>query len=72
MNGWNVGSVKNYLQFLISPTIFRLHCFIICCVLSLLFQDMAYDYYNEMTKEQFKKMQEFIVGQTSKKPSSKL
>jgi Na+/H+ antiporter NhaC len=43
MNGWNVGSVKNYLQSLISPTIFRLHCFIICCVLSLLFQDRAHD-----------------------------
>lgn len=32
----------------------------------------AHDYYNGMTKEQFKKMQEFIAGRSSNKPSSKL
>ncbi|KAF5737066.1 enoyl-CoA hydratase mitochondrial-like [Tripterygium wilfordii] len=32
----------------------------------------AHDYYNGMTKEQFLRMQEFIAGRSSKKPSSKL
>lgn len=32
----------------------------------------AHEYYNGMTKEQFKKMQEFIAGRNSKKPPSKL
>jgi len=35
-------------------------------------KERAHDYYNGMTKEQFKKMQEFIAGRSSKKPSSKL
>ncbi|KAH9750658.1 Enoyl-CoA hydratase/isomerase family protein expressed [Citrus sinensis] len=35
-------------------------------------QERAHDYYNGMTKEQFKKMQEFIAARSSKKPSSKL
>ncbi|WCJ23304.1 enoyl-CoA hydratase/isomerase A [Euphorbia peplus] len=35
-------------------------------------KERAYDYYNGMTKEQFMKMQEFIAGRSSKKPSSKL
>lgn len=36
------------------------------------FQERGHDYYSGMTKEQFKKMQEFITGRGSKKPSSKL
>ncbi|GLT43942.1 hypothetical protein SLA2020_178640 [Shorea laevis] len=32
----------------------------------------AHDYYDGMTKDQFKKMQEFIAGRSSQKPSSKL
>lgn len=32
----------------------------------------AHEYYSGMTKEQFKKMQEFIAGRSSKKPPSKL
>jgi len=35
-------------------------------------EERAHDYYNGMTKEQFKKMQEFIAGWNSKKPFSKL
>ncbi|KAJ4722001.1 Enoyl-CoA hydratase [Melia azedarach] len=35
-------------------------------------KERAHDYYNGMTKEQFKKMQEFIAARGSKKPSSKL
>ncbi|EEF43100.1 probable enoyl-CoA hydratase 1, peroxisomal [Ricinus communis] len=35
-------------------------------------KERAHDYYNGMTKEQFKKMQEFIAGRSAKKPSSKL
>ncbi|EXC24969.1 3-hydroxybutyryl-CoA dehydratase [Morus notabilis] len=35
-------------------------------------KERAHDYYNGMTKEQFKKMQEFKAGRGSKKPSSKL
>lgn len=35
-------------------------------------KERAHDYYNGMTKEQFKKMQEFIAARSSKKPSSKL
>ncbi|XP_047310780.1 probable enoyl-CoA hydratase 1, peroxisomal [Impatiens glandulifera] len=35
-------------------------------------KERAHKYYNGMTKEQFKKMQEFIAGRSSKKPSSKL
>ncbi|CAI9118890.1 OLC1v1020517C1 [Oldenlandia corymbosa var. corymbosa] len=35
-------------------------------------KERAHEYYNGMTKEQFKKMQEFIAGRSSKKPSSKL
>ncbi|PON93172.1 Crotonase superfamily [Trema orientale] len=35
-------------------------------------KERAHDYYNGMTKEQFKKMQEFIAGRSLKKPSSKL
>lgn len=35
-------------------------------------KERAHDYYNGMTKEQFKKMQEFIVARSSKKLSSKL
>lgn len=35
-------------------------------------KEQAHDYYNGMTKEQFKKMQEFIAARSSKKPSSKL
>lgn len=35
-------------------------------------QERAHAYYSGMTKEQFKKMQEFIAGRGSKKPSSKL
>ncbi|PRQ39466.1 putative short-chain-enoyl-CoA hydratase [Rosa chinensis] len=34
--------------------------------------ERAREYYNGMTKDQFKKMQEFIAGRSSKKPSSKL
>lgn len=36
------------------------------------FQERAHEYYNGMTEEQFKKMQEFIASRSSKKPSSKL
>ncbi|KAK6913679.1 Enoyl-CoA hydratase/isomerase [Dillenia turbinata] len=32
-------------------------------------KERAHEYYNGMTKEQFKKMQEFIAGRSSKKPS---
>jgi enoyl-CoA hydratase/carnithine racemase len=35
-------------------------------------KERAHDYYNGMTKEQFKKMQEFIAGRSKKKPASKL
>ncbi|KDP27905.1 hypothetical protein JCGZ_18985 [Jatropha curcas] len=35
-------------------------------------KERAHDYYNGMTKEQFKKMQEFIAGRGAKKASSKL
>ncbi|XP_061992219.1 probable enoyl-CoA hydratase 1, peroxisomal [Rosa rugosa] len=35
-------------------------------------KERAHEYYNGMTKDQFKKMQEFIAGRSSKKPSSKL
>lgn len=35
-------------------------------------KERAHNYYNGMTKEQFKKMQEFIAGRSSKKPSPKL
>lgn len=35
-------------------------------------KDRAHEYYNGMTKEHFKKMQEFIAARSSKKPSSKL
>ncbi|XP_071720784.1 probable enoyl-CoA hydratase 1, peroxisomal [Rutidosis leptorrhynchoides] len=38
----------------------------------LLEKERAHDYYNGMTKEQFKKMQDFIAGRSSKKPASKL
>ncbi|KAL5541993.1 hypothetical protein UlMin_009703, partial [Ulmus minor] len=34
-------------------------------------KERAHDYYNGMTKEQFKKMQEFIAGRSSRAPSSK-
>lgn len=36
------------------------------------FQERAHEYYAGMTKEQFKKMQEFIAGRNSKKTQSKL
>ncbi|KAK2644394.1 hypothetical protein Ddye_019589 [Dipteronia dyeriana] len=35
-------------------------------------KERGHEYYKGMTKEQFKKMQEFIAGRASKKPSSKL
>ncbi|GFQ07439.1 probable enoyl-coa hydratase mitochondrial [Phtheirospermum japonicum] len=35
-------------------------------------KERAHEYYDGMTKEQFKKMQEFIAGRSSKKTSSKL
>ncbi|CAN0855356.1 Probable enoyl-CoA hydratase 1, peroxisomal [Linum grandiflorum] len=35
-------------------------------------KERAHRYYDGMTKEQFKKMQEFVAGRSSKKPSSKL
>ncbi|KAL6193629.1 hypothetical protein ACLB2K_034713 [Fragaria x ananassa] len=35
-------------------------------------KERAHEYYNGMTKDQFRKMQEFIAGRSSKKPSSKL
>ncbi|KAG6667970.1 probable enoyl-CoA hydratase 1, peroxisomal [Carya illinoinensis] len=35
-------------------------------------KERAHEYYDGMTKEQFKKMQEFIAGRSSKKPSSKM
>ncbi|KAA8531217.1 hypothetical protein F0562_005869 [Nyssa sinensis] len=35
-------------------------------------KERAHEYYNGMTKEQFKKMQEFIAGRNLKKPPSKL
>ncbi|KAK9933985.1 hypothetical protein M0R45_021153 [Rubus argutus] len=35
-------------------------------------KERAYEYYNGMTEDQFKKMQEFIASRSSKKPSSKL
>ncbi|KAJ9559364.1 hypothetical protein OSB04_013978 [Centaurea solstitialis] len=38
----------------------------------LLEKERAHEYYNGMTKEQFKKMQEFIAGRSSKKSTSKL
>ncbi|GJS11034.1 hypothetical protein Tco_0367830 [Tanacetum coccineum] len=34
--------------------------------------ERAHEYYNGMTKDQFKKMQEFIAGRSSKKTASKL
>lgn len=38
----------------------------------LLEKERAHEYYNGMTKDQFKKMQEFIAGRSSKNPASKL
>ncbi|KAL7616825.1 probable enoyl-CoA hydratase 1, peroxisomal [Lactuca sativa] len=38
----------------------------------LLEKERAHEYYNGMTKDQFKKMQEFIASRSSKKPASKL
>lgn len=35
-------------------------------------KERAHEYYNGMTKEHFKKMQEFIAGRGSKKPAAKL
>ncbi|KAL0457508.1 UNVERIFIED_CONTAM: putative enoyl-CoA hydratase 1, peroxisomal [Sesamum latifolium] len=35
-------------------------------------KERAHEYYAGMTKEQFKKMQEFIAGRSSKKTPSKL
>lgn len=35
-------------------------------------KERGHEYYDGMTKEQFKKMQEFIASRSSKKPSSKL
>lgn len=35
-------------------------------------KERAHEYYNGMTKEQFKKMQEFIAGRSSKKPAARL
>ncbi|XP_057471252.1 probable enoyl-CoA hydratase 1, peroxisomal [Actinidia eriantha] len=35
-------------------------------------KERAHEYYDGMTKEQFKKMQEFIAGRNAKKPPSKL
>ncbi|KAI4364495.1 hypothetical protein MLD38_020577 [Melastoma candidum] len=35
-------------------------------------KERAHEYYQGMTKEQFKKMQEFIAGRSSKRPASKL
>lgn len=35
-------------------------------------QERAHRYYDGMTKEQFKRMQEFIAGRGSKKPASKM
>ncbi|CAH9055189.1 unnamed protein product [Cuscuta europaea] len=35
-------------------------------------KERAHEYYNGMTKEQFKKMQDFIAGRSFSKPSSKL
>ncbi|XAR56986.1 hypothetical protein NMG60_11024978 [Bertholletia excelsa] len=35
-------------------------------------KERAHEYYDTMTKEQFKKMQAYISGRSSKKPSSKL
>ncbi|OWM71098.1 probable enoyl-CoA hydratase 1, peroxisomal [Punica granatum] len=35
-------------------------------------KERGHEYYNGMTKEQFKKMQEFIAGRASKKPASKM
>lgn len=49
------------------PREFDLRCFLV-----FLFQERAHEYYNGMTKEQFKKMQEFISGRSSKKPASKM
>ncbi|GJX22485.1 hypothetical protein Tco_0226930 [Tanacetum coccineum] len=34
--------------------------------------EKAHEYYNGMTNDQFKKMQEFIAGRSSKKTASKL
>ncbi|KAF8041431.1 hypothetical protein BT93_A0123 [Corymbia citriodora subsp. variegata] len=35
-------------------------------------KERAHEYYNGMTKDQFKKMQEFIAGRSSKKPAARL
>ncbi|XP_059646238.1 probable enoyl-CoA hydratase 1, peroxisomal [Cornus florida] len=35
-------------------------------------KERAHEYYNGMTKEQFKKMQDFIAGRSAKKPAAKL
>ncbi|XP_030528138.1 probable enoyl-CoA hydratase 1, peroxisomal [Rhodamnia argentea] len=35
-------------------------------------KERAHEYYNGMTKEQFRKMQEFIAGRSSKKPAARL
>ncbi|MFQ6628651.1 hypothetical protein Gotur_007629, partial [Gossypium turneri] len=36
----------------------------------LFLQERGHEYYDGMTPEQFKKMQEFIARRSSKKPSS--
>lgn len=68
------------LSFMEYP-VFRIVCIVIsaCKYYNLLIysfhfviQERGHDYYNGMTKEQFKKMQEFIGGRVSSRPSSKL
>lgn len=63
--------ITYYWSFFFSPD-FLSH--LIVAYLNVLgcFQERAHDYYNGMTKEQFKKMQEFIAGRGAKKPSPKL
>lgn len=56
---------------------FRVLLASLCCLWQLIvpvgdYQERAHEYYNGMTKEQFKKMQEFIAGRSSKKPASKM
>lgn len=59
-------------QFKIAFSCFSHRIRLICVHCHCCFQERAHEYYNGMTKEQFKNMQEFIAGRSSKKPSSKM
>lgn len=81
MRGKNVimGGCGSHLKNNSYSKLQNVNLYFCCCTLTIFvsvlvvfFQERGHDYYNGMTKEQFKKMQEFIAGRSSKSPSSKL